>query len=450
MDNSNKLNKEQKQAIGLLSVGTFLEYFDLMLYIHMAVLLNELFFPKTDPFTASLLSAFAFCSTYLLRPFGALILGYIGDHIGRKATVVITTFIMSLSCVIMANLPTYAQIGISATWLVTICRIVQGMCAMGEGTGAEIYLTELIKPPMRYPAVAFVVIFATLGTTAALAIAFFIISNDLNWRIIFWFGAIVAFIGTVARTALRETPEFADAKKRIRKVVENSNKDIKTLEESDIWKEKVNTKTALSLFLIQCMWPTAMYFAYIHCGNMAKNFLGFTAEQVINQNFIVSSIQLASYILLTYLCYKIYPLFILKVKLFLFTCFILVAPFLLSNISSAYELMLLQIFVVTLVPTDFPGVSIFYIYFPVVKRFTYSCLMYALSRAVMSVLTSFGLVYLIHYFGSWGILLVMIPVILGYKFGLSHFESLEKANGRYPLKKDKSFVVYNQYPTETI
>jgi MHS family proline/betaine transporter-like MFS transporter len=63
MDNSNKLNKEQKQAIGLLSVGTFLEYFDLMLYVHMAVLLNELFFPKTDPFTASLLSAFAFCWT---------------------------------------------------------------------------------------------------------------------------------------------------------------------------------------------------------------------------------------------------------------------------------------------------------------------------------------------------------------------------------------------------
>ena len=54
------LTKEQKEAIGLLSIGTFLEYFDVMLYVHMAVLLNELFFPKTDPFTASLLAAFAF------------------------------------------------------------------------------------------------------------------------------------------------------------------------------------------------------------------------------------------------------------------------------------------------------------------------------------------------------------------------------------------------------
>ncbi len=85
------LSRQQKEAVGLLQIGTFLEYFDLMLYVHMAVLLNELFFPKTDPHTAALLSAFAFCSTYVLRPFGALIFGWIGDNIGRKSTVVITT-----------------------------------------------------------------------------------------------------------------------------------------------------------------------------------------------------------------------------------------------------------------------------------------------------------------------------------------------------------------------
>jgi len=67
------LTKEQKEVVGLLSIGTFLEYFDLMLYVHMAVLLNELFFPKTDPFTASLLSAFSFSITFIFRPFGALI-----------------------------------------------------------------------------------------------------------------------------------------------------------------------------------------------------------------------------------------------------------------------------------------------------------------------------------------------------------------------------------------
>ena len=100
------LTREQKEAVGLLSIGTFLEYFDLMLYVHMAVLLNELFFPKTDPDTASILSAFAFCSTFVFRPFGALIFGWLGDNISRKATVVLTTALMAFSCILMANLPT--------------------------------------------------------------------------------------------------------------------------------------------------------------------------------------------------------------------------------------------------------------------------------------------------------------------------------------------------------
>ena len=95
------LNRTQKEAVGLLQIGTFLEYFDLMLYVHMAVLLNDLFFPKTDPKTAALLTAFAFCSTYLLRPFGALFFGYVGDHLGRKTTVIMTTMIMAISCIVM-------------------------------------------------------------------------------------------------------------------------------------------------------------------------------------------------------------------------------------------------------------------------------------------------------------------------------------------------------------
>ena len=125
-----------------------------MLYVHMAVVLNDLFFPKTDPHTASLLAAFAFCTTYIFRPIGALIFGFIGDHVGRKVTVILTLMFMALSCVFMANLPTYAQIGITASWIVTVCRIVQGMSSMGELTGAQLYLSELINPPARYSAVA--------------------------------------------------------------------------------------------------------------------------------------------------------------------------------------------------------------------------------------------------------------------------------------------------------
>jgi len=68
-----------------------------MLFVHMAVVLNEIFFPKFDPFTNSLLSAFTFCSTFALKPIGALLFGYIGDKVGRKHTVIITTMVMAMS-----------------------------------------------------------------------------------------------------------------------------------------------------------------------------------------------------------------------------------------------------------------------------------------------------------------------------------------------------------------
>ncbi|WP_425363776.1 MFS transporter [Candidatus Tisiphia endosymbiont of Hybos culiciformis] len=438
------LTKEQKEAAGLLSIGTFLEYFDMMLYIHMAVLLNELFFEPADPYTASLMSAFAFCSAYALRPIGALVFGWLGDNIGRKTTVIITTFIMALACFVIAVLPTYEQIGFSASCILTLCRIMQGMAAMGEGTGAELYLTETIKPPMRYPIAGLPATFSAIGATSALAVASFVTSFGLNWRLAFFVGAVVALIGTIARTTLRETPDFADAKKRLSQIVEDLDKNPQLLQDSVIWKEKVKVKTAFSLFLIQCMWPVAFYFIYIHCGNILKNSFGYSAEQVIHQNFVVSSGQLISYLLIVYLSYKIYPLHIIKTKLRMFAFLVLICPYLLDNITSGVlQLMFLQIFMVITVPTDFPAASIFYMHFPVFKRYTYACLMYALSRAIMSIIVSFGLVYLINYFGNWGIWVIMLPIIWGYKFGLSHFETLEKMAGNYPEKKNSS--VYNSH-----
>jgi MHS family proline/betaine transporter-like MFS transporter len=152
----NNLSGEQKEVVVLMSIGTFLEYFDLMLFVHMSVVLNELFFPKTDPFTASLLSAFAFCSTFIFKPLGALLFGYIGDKIGRKHTVIMTTMIMAISCLIMANVGTYAQIGITASWVITICRALQGMSSIGETIGAELYVLETIRRPYQYVAVGLV------------------------------------------------------------------------------------------------------------------------------------------------------------------------------------------------------------------------------------------------------------------------------------------------------
>ena len=390
------LTRYQKEAIGLLSIGTFLEYFDLMLYVHMAVLLNELFFPKTDPDTASLLSAFAFCSTFVFRPFGALIFGWLGDNVSRKATVVVTTALMAFSCILMANLPTYSQIGIAASWLLTICRILQGMSSVGEIVGAELYLTEITTPPIQYPIVSFIAIFSVVGTVAALAVASLFTSFGLNWRIAFWIGAAIAMVGAVARTTLRETPEFADAKRRLQKKIEKAYIDNKVVEDDPLFNEKANKKTTLYLLLVNCAWPACFYFAYVHCGNILKNSFSFDAGSVIHHNLIVSIIQLGGLIIISLLSHKIYPLKILKIKLVIFSIGILICPYLLESTHSPIHVFVIQSFIVLFAVDTVPAVSIFFKHFPVFKRFTYSSLIYAVSRAMMYIITSFGIIYLVR------------------------------------------------------
>ncbi len=430
------LKPRQKEAIGLLSIGTFLEYFDLLLYVHMSVLLNELFFPQTDPHTKSLLTAFAFCSSYILRPFGALIFGYIGDNIGRKATVIITTTMMSLSCLTMAILPTYEQIGITAAYIVTACRIIQGMSSMGEVVAANLYITEITKPPIQYPAVTSIAIFGVLGGTCALGIASLVTSFGFNWRNAFWFGALVAVIGAIARTRLRETPDFADAKRRIRNAIIETDNDPNILKQNIIWNEKVNKKTALCLFFIECSWPVCFYFTYMYCGNILKDSFNFTPEQIIHQNFLVSMMQLFSWIILAYLSYIIHPFKIIKVRLAIFLVFVAICPYLLDNLTSSYQMMAIQVIIVVFGFMGTPAVSIFYKRFPVFKRFTYATFSYALSRAFIYVITSFGLVYFSEIFGNWVVLVVMIPTAIAFTYAIRHFEMLEKIN-EHPLYEKK-------------
>lgn len=422
------LSREQKEAVGLLSIGTFLEYFDLMLYVHMAVLLNELFFPKTDPFTTSLLSAFAFCTTYLLRPFGALLFGYIGDSIGRKATVIITTMMMALSCLVMANLPTYSQIGITASWLVTICRMVQGLSAMGEVAGANIYITEITKPPIQYPAVMVTAICSALGGSLALFVATLVTNLNFNWRNAFWIGAGVAIVGVAARTRLRETPDFADAKRRVEKALIKNAQDPKILQQNVIWRERVKKKAALSLFFIECSWPVCFYIAYMYCGNILKTTFHFSAEQIISQNLAVSLIQLFSWLILSYLSYIIYPLKILRIRFTIFLIFMLLCPYLLDNVKSPLEVLMIQAFIAVFGFMGIPAMPIFYKRFPVFKRFTYTTFAYALSRALVYVVTSFGLVYCEKLFGNWGILVILVPTAILFIYALNYFEKLEKVD----------------------
>lgn len=445
------LTRNQKEALALLQIGTFLEYFDLMLYVHMAVLLNELFFEPTNSHTAALISAFAFCSTYVLRPFGALIFGYIGDNIGRKTTVIITTMMMSASCVIMANLPTYAQIGIAATWIVTLCRIVQGLSSMGEIIGATVYMTESIKPPAQYPVVSFVSIASSVGSAVALGIASLVTHFGMNWRIAFWIGAGIAVVGSIARTRLRETPEFVDAKMNSKLILERKQIDKGIKKEcmdkalGIIEDHKVSKKTRVAYFLVYCGWPISFYLAYMYFNPTLKE-LGYTPEDIIQQNFVLSILLCVTNYIWASISYRVHPLIIIKYRTFGFIILAVLMPFILSNYLSSVHIFIIQALVLILTLGALPGDSVFIQHIPVLKRFTITSFLYALTRAAMYIITSFGLVYLTDWFGFYGLWFILVPLLIGYLYGINHYEKLEKEREKrvneddYALKRLRRLV----------
>ena len=416
------LKREQKEAVGLLQIGTFLEYFDLMLYVHMAVLLNELFFPKTDPHTTALLSAFAFCSTFVLRPFGALIFGWIGDNIGRKTTVIITTMFMSISCMIMANLPTYAQIGIAATWIVTLCRIIQGLSSMGEIMGAQIYVTEITKPPVQYIAVSFVSIASAFGSMAALGIASLVTHFQFNWRLAFWMGAAIAVIGSVARIRLRETPEFLKMKsEKIKRQQENTWNN--NLEQT--WGKWT---TSAAYFFVFCGWPLTFYISYMYFNPLLKDLCNYNSADMIFHNFLLSITLCVSSISWTCLSTKVHPLKITKLKGRIGFALALVLPFLILAAHTPLSIFGIQFLLLNFTLGETPSFAIFIKHFPTLKRFTLTSFLYAITRGMMYIITSFGLVYLTETLGHWGIWIIMIPVTTGFLWGVHHFEKLEKVS----------------------
>ena len=424
------LNREQKEAVGLLQIGTFLEYFDLMLYVHMAVFLNEIFFPKTDPHTAALIAAFAFCSTYVLRPFGALVFGYIGDNIGRKTTVIMTTMMMSVSCVIMANLPTYEQIGITAAVLVTGCRIIQGMSSMGEIIGAQVYMTEITKPPTQYPAVAFIAVASSLGAVCALGVATLVTRFGFNWRNAFWVGATIAVVGSLARTRLRETPEFLKAKKYHKKgrAIDDPIRD----------EPKGTAKTFLAFVAIYCGWPLSFYLVFMYFNAPLRQSFGMPAEDIILHNFYLSVVFLVTFVTWAFLSYRNHPLAIIKIRASLSLVFALFLPFLISAASSPFHIFLIQTMLLVLSLASTPTEPILIRSFSVLRRFTASSVIYALTRAVMYIVTSFGLVYLTRWFGHYGLWAIIFPVTFAFLWGVRHFEVLEglRLPKQTPIKEE--------------
>ncbi|WP_341757014.1 MULTISPECIES: MFS transporter [unclassified Candidatus Tisiphia] len=274
-----------------------------------------------------------------------------------------------------------------------------------------------------------------------MGIAFLVTIYGLNWRLAFWFGAGVAVVGMAARTTLRETPEFADAKRSVSKSLHkldnnepNTDVDYITQYSMEV-REQVSWKTVISLLLVDCIWPVTFYFTFVHCTNILKYSFNYTAEQIINNNFIVSFMVVGNDAFVLYFSSKIHQLSILKVRLILSSIYFLVVPFLLNNAESGVHILIVQSLILIVACDAAPANSVFFKHFPVFKRFTYASVIYATSRALVYLITSVSLVYLTECFSQWGLYFITIPTIIGCAYGLSYFIKLEKNTGNFSGKK---------------
>ena len=425
------ITRQQKEAIGLLSAGTFLEYFDLMLYVHMAVFLNELFFPKTDPLTTQLITAFTFSSSYLLRPIGGLFIGWIGDRWGRKSTIMITMSIMACSCLTMANIGTYAEIGITASIVMITCRLLQGFSSLGEVIGTQIYMVEIFRPPNRYVYNEVIAIAVRSGGLLSLCVASFAVSAALNWRLAFWFGTAIALVGIAARTRLRETSEFVNYKIRIAKKLEKNNQNPSISGNIHI-SERVDKKAVLAYFLLDLVCPLGMYTTYIYPQKFMKEILGFSSEQVISQNLKVTFFTVLGAILIALLVRKHHPLKVAQVTLAFFVILLPFIPYCLNIISSAFPLFLLQLafFSLALNTSGTLGTALFK-HFPITKRFRITGLTFGIASPLSTLVVSFSLIPLTNCFGHYGLWGLFIPTTIGYYWGINYLKKLETEKGSY-------------------
>jgi MFS family permease len=212
----------RQQVLFASLIGTTIEFFDFYIYATAAVLVfPRLFFPVSDPASATLASLATFGIAFVARPIGSLLFGHFGDRIGRKTTLVMALLTMGVSTVTIGALPTYHKIGFAAPLLLALCRFGQGLGLGGEWGGAVLLAIENAPPNKR----AWYGMFPQLGAPLGFFLSggvFLLLSRWLTdkqffafgWRLPFLTSAVLVFIGLYVRMTITETPVFQEALNR--------------------------------------------------------------------------------------------------------------------------------------------------------------------------------------------------------------------------------------------
>src|SRR5574343_6951 len=213
------MTPEEKKVIFASSLGTVFEWYDFYLYGSLAAIIAKQFFAGLDPSAAFIFALLAFAAGFIVRPFGALVFGRLGDMIGRKYTFLVTILIMGGSTFIVGILPTYASIGVAAPIILIVLRMLQGLALGGEYGGAATYVAEYAPQGKRGAYTAWIQTTATLGLFLSLIVILgtrTMIGEaefaDWGWRVPFIVSIVMLAISVYIRLTMNESPAFKKMK----------------------------------------------------------------------------------------------------------------------------------------------------------------------------------------------------------------------------------------------
>lgn len=213
------------QVIGASSVGTLIEWYDFYIFGSLAPIIATQFFPKSDPTAALLATLATFAAGFIVRPFGALVFGRLGDIVGRKYTFLLTLILMGGSTFAIGLVPGYASIGFAAPILILLLRLVQGLALGGEYGGAATYVAEHAPAGRRGFYTSWIQTTATLGLLLSLGLILWTRNSldtdtavsirkfeDWGWRIPFLVSILLVGVSVYIRLRMKESPLFTELK----------------------------------------------------------------------------------------------------------------------------------------------------------------------------------------------------------------------------------------------
>ena len=213
------MTPEERKVIFASSLGTVFEWYDFYLYGSLAAIIAKQFFSGLDAGSAFIFALLAFAAGFIVRPFGALVFGRLGDMIGRKYTFLVTILIMGISTFIVGILPTYASIGVAAPVILIALRMLQGLALGGEYGGAATYVAEHAPHGKRGAYTSWIQTTATLGLFLSLLVILGVRTGlgeekfvDWGWRIPFLVSILLLAISVWIRMTLHESPAFQKMK----------------------------------------------------------------------------------------------------------------------------------------------------------------------------------------------------------------------------------------------